>query len=157
MPELNLGPFCLCWESLTNLCPQPREIPSSAASEGPDEASLLSRHPGTVGQYKVNPLESVSMVKGFKPSYICCVHVSPLQVTTSAQRRCPGRRHFPATRRSRARSTSSPCRWPAATPSATARGWCNDSRGCRPRWTVEPGASRQGRGAAGPLCTHHLP
>lgn len=57
---------------------------------------------------------------------------SPLQVTASAQRRCPGRRHFPATHRSRVRSTSSPCHWPAATPSATARGWCNDSRGCQP-------------------------
>lgn len=58
------------------------------------------------------------------------VSMSPSpQVTTSAQQKCPGHKRFPATRRSRVRSTSSPSHWPAATPSAMAQAWYNDSWG----------------------------
>lgn len=69
---------------------------------------------------------------------------SPLQVMAWALQRCPGHRHFPATPQSRAKSTSSPFRWPAATPSATARASCNDSRGQPAKrdsqaWNLPPG------------------
>lgn len=77
------------------------------------------------------------------------------QVIAWAQRRCPGHRHFPATPRSRVRSTSSPSRWPAATPSAMARASCNDSWGSRPRETVKPGTFCQGQGAVCTLHTHN--
>uniref|UniRef100_A0A8V0X713 Docking protein 6 n=1 Tax=Gallus gallus TaxID=9031 RepID=A0A8V0X713_CHICK len=83
------------------------------------------------------------------------VHHDFVLVIAWAQRRCPGHRHFPATPRSRVRSTSSPSRWPAATPSAMARASCNDSWGSRPRETVKPGTFRQGQGAVCTLHTHN--
>lgn len=148
MPEFGLWLFALV-VICHPLVPWATGLGSSAAPEGPEEAGPLSRQPGTVDRMKFSHWRLCLWWKVSKPSYIFCVHASPLQVTASAQRRCPGRRHSPATLRSRARSTSSRCRWAAATPSATARGWCNDSWGCRHTdtwaWSLPPGP-----GAAGP-------
>lgn len=132
------------------LLPREWAKPSSAALAGSNVAHL-SGQSATTGQYKVSLWQSTSTVKGLKyilinlkPVYTLCVSFPASQVTASARRRCRGRRRSPATPRSRARSTSSPSRWPAATPSATARAWCNDSRG-RPAmtdsqaWSPPPG------------------
>lgn len=144
MSELGLGPFALA-ENLSATCTlSHREYPLLQPQNGPME-QLCS--PGTLAPWDSKKLIRWSLCpwrKASKLTYILCVHVSPLQVTTSAQQRCPGRRHFPATHRSRARRTSSRCRWPAATPSATARGWCNDSRGQPAHtdswaWSLPPG------------------
>lgn len=94
--------------------------------------------------------------KSSKPTYILCVHVSPCfrsqprlsegvpgadisQLPVGAGRGAPAAAVSGQQLRLQLRLRAG---------AMTAGGWT---------WTAEPGASRQDRGAAGPLCTHHLP
>lgn len=150
MPEFGLWLFALV-VICHPLVPWATGLGSSAAPEGPEEASPLSRRPGTVGQNEIQPLESVSVVKSFQAQLhlLCSCFPPPGHSLGSAK--VSRAQTFPSYPSEQGEEHQQPLSLGSSYAFSYSSGLVQWQPGLPHTRTLEPGASHQDREPLAPL------